>query len=903
MLVGREPEQRRVEQLIAAARIGHSGVLLVTGEPGIGKTALLEDAAARADGMRVLRASGAEAEADIAFGGLLQLLRPALGLLDQIPVPQSDALAAALALRPGSPGDRFAVGAATLSLLCRFAEEHPLAVLVDDLPRLDRPSAEALAFAARRLMADPVVFLATARTAEVDDLAAELPQLQLTGVELASAELLVASGAAGALAPELVTRLYQATAGNPLGLLELARDLPALEDRSPEAPLPLPATLAQAFSGRVRRLGGGARTVLLVAAAAGSDLRVLRRACEIMGVDVSRLAEAEATGLVRILDDRVDFRHPLMRSAAYDDAAPAQRRAVHRAVAEALPASDVDRRAWQLAESALGPDESIAALLTQTAERAVGRSAHAVAATAYERAARLSPDDHARLTRLTAAAESAWLSGSGDRAIRLLDAADGLRPSAAERTRLLRLRGSVAARTGSLVESRDILTAAAEAAGTEESIVLLADAVNACQYLGDAGSALRIAGRIEAALPDAETVRARAVGTLAAGMGRIFAATGGAAQVRTGVDLLASSADLADDERQLGWLILGMLWLRDSDNGEGLRRLVGGVRAQASVGWLPFLLFHLARDDATTRSWARAEATYSEGIRLARETGQTTELATCLAGLAWLQARQGRSTGCREGVDEAMRICVDRHIHLGRAWLLFALGELELGVGDPAAALEHLSQLDDFLAELGLGDPDLSPAPEVTEVLMRLGRREHALRVAEGYQERATAKGQPWALARAARSLGMCGPDADLDRHFQAALALHERTLDAYETARTQLAYGARLRRARRRLDARAPLRAALETFGELGAAPWADHAGAELEATGERVRRRTRAAADALTPQELQIAVQLAEGRTTREAAAALFLSPKTVEYHLRKVYTKLGIRSRAELAQSLPP
>ena len=894
---------------MAGARVGHSGVLLVTGEPGIGKTALLEDAAARADGMCVLRARGSEAESDIAFGGLLALLRPAIALLDQIPGPQADALAGALALRSGSPRsgtprDRFAVGAATLSLLCRFAEETPLAILVDDLPRLDKPSVEAVAFSARRLMADPIAVLATGRTDEVDDVASELPQLQLLGVELPAAVQMLSAATPGGMSAELVTRLHQATAGNPLGLLELARDLPRLEGNSPEAPVPLPAALTQAFADRVRRLGGDARTALLVVAAAGTDLRVTARACATMGVDVGLLAEAEGAGLIRILDDRADFRHPLMRSAAYGDAPSSQRRAVHRAVADAIPPRDIDRRGWHLAESVLGPDETVGALLTQIGDRAVGRSAHAVASTAYERAARLSPGDDARRSRLIAAAEAAWLSGSGGRASSLLDAAEAIQPTPSEHTRILGLRGWVAARAGSLAESRDILTAAAKTeTDADRSLILLADAVNACQYLGDAASALRLARRIEVTLPASSTVPARAVGTIAAGMGRILAAAGGSEQIRDGVDLLASAPDFEDDERRVGWLMLGLLWLRDSDTGDGLRRLVGGVRAKASVGWLPFLLFHLARDDATTTRWARAESTYSEGIRLARETGQSTELAVCLAGLAWLLGRQGRGAECRALVTEATQICAERQIHMGRTWLLFALGELELALGNPDAALRHFTALDGLLAQLSLGDPDVSPATELTEVLMRLGRSDEALEVAAGYQAAATAKGQPWACARAARSLGLSGSDADLDRHFLAALALHEHTLDVFETARTQLAYGARLRRARRRVDARPPLRAAVATFEELGASPWADQAVAELEATGEHAHRRARAAADALTPQELQIAVLLTEGRTTRSAAAALFLSPKTVEYHLRKIYTKLDIRSRAELARALPP
>jgi DNA-binding CsgD family transcriptional regulator len=274
----------------------------------------------------------------------------------------------------------------------------------------------------------------------------------------------------------------------------------------------------------------------------------------------------------------------------------------------------------------------------------------------------------------------------------------------------------------------------------------------------------------------------------------------------------------------------------------------------------------------------------------------------CLAGLAWLQARLGREAQCRALVAEALPICRARDIHIGRIWSLFALSELELGLGNPAAALAHLDELDTLLGTLELSDPDLSPAPERTDVLARLGRRDEAERVARDFLDAATAKGQPWAMARAERTIGILSGDADIDTHFEAALTFHANTLDGFETARTQLAYGARLRRARRRTEARPPLRAALATFEELRAMRWADHAAIELEATGETIRRREPSGLQTLTPQELQVSLLLAEGKTTREVAAALFLSPKTVEYHLRKVYTKLAIRSRAELADQLP-
>ncbi len=360
--------------------------------------------------------------------------------------------------------------------------------------------------------------------------------------------------------------------------------------------------------------------------------------------------------------------------------------------------------------------------------------------------------------------------------------------------------------------------------------------------------------------------------------------------------------DLLQDARVAPWLVLGPLFLRESETGRALvQTVVDGLRQRIVVGGLPFLLFHVARDQATTDRWDLAELTYSEGVHLAREAGHTCDLAACLAGLAWLEARQGRETRCREHAEEALRLCGRRHIALFQAWSLFAMGELELGLGHPDAAITRFGRLDGLLGELGFVDVDLSPAPELVEALVRVGRDDAAREAAARYADRAVDKGQPWALARAARGLALTCPDSQIDEQFDRAVDHHARTLDSFELARTQLAYGSRLRRARRRVDARPSLRASLTTFETLGAAPWADQAAIELGATGETARRRGVSAVDGLTPQELQVARMLASGRTTREAAAALFLSPKTVEYHLRHVYIKLDIRSRAELAAGL--
>jgi DNA-binding CsgD family transcriptional regulator/tetratricopeptide (TPR) repeat protein len=905
MLLGRERERSLIEGLMSGARVGQSAVLVLTGEVGIGKSTLLDGAAASATGMRLLQATGTESEAEVPFGALLQLLRPALVQLDRIPAPQAEALATALALRPGTGSDRFAVGAGTLSLLSRFAEDQPLAVLVDDAHLLDQPSAQALVFAARRLTADPVALLAAVRDGEPSPLLdAGLPVLSLGGLSpAASGKLVSASGRR--LGSSVAARLYEATGGNPLALLELADD-PALVDALPPgAPVPVPARLARAFARRADRLSAPARTALLVAAAAGDDLALIARACRLLDVDVATLDEAETAQLLTVTAGRVSFRHNLVRSAVWSEAPPGVRRTVHRALAAALPEDDVDRRAWHLGEAALRPDEDTARVLDAAAGRARDRSAHAVAATAFERAARLSPDPGDAVHRLVSAAESAWQAGLADQATDLLARASELPQPPALCVRATGLGGTIASRTGSVERARDELMAAAGGAGADPdtAILLLADAILACFFLADTATVAHAAKRIDRLVDRAVSEPARWVGAVAGGVAGVLTGHGGPDRIRRAVRLLERGAPRLRDPRLSPWLVLGVLFLRERGTGrEIVAAVVDDLRRRSDLGGLPYLLFLVARDQATGDRWDIAEVNYTEGVQLARETGSTSDLAACLAGLAWLQARQGREDACRAHAAEALEISGPRHLALFQVWSLSALGCLELGLGRPEAALIYLERLDALLTDLRLVDVDLAPGPELAEALVHLGRAEEAREQAVRYAARAADKGQPWALARAARTVALTCEDTDIDREFEGALDHHGRTLDPFELARTRLAYGARLRRARRRVDARVQLRAALTAFDALGAGPWADRAAVELRATGESAQRRQASSVNDLTPQELQIATMLAGGRTTREAAAALFLSPKTVEYHLRHVYLKLGVSSRAELSTRFP-
>ncbi len=907
MLVGRDAQLRLVEALVAAARVGRSGVLVVSGEAGIGKSALLEHASQVAGDVRLLRVTGSEAEQDVPFGGLSQLLRPTAADLDRLPPPQAQALGVALALRDGPAADRFAVGAAVLSLLTHYGEHRPLGVVVDDAHLLDAPSAEALVFACRRVLADSVFVLVAVRSGEPSPFtAANLPGMVLEGLDEDAVAALVRRHGEHA-GPGQVSTLHRLTGGNPLAVLELAGDPTRLPSPAPGAALPVPAVLTHWFGRRARDLGEQARTVLLLTAVAGGDRSVVTRAATALGLDPVVLTEAERVGLVTIGPDRVDFSHPLVRASVLALAEPDERRRLHTAVADAVPAHDLDRRAWHRSEATFGFDDAVADLMAAVARRAGDRGAHAVSAAAHERSALLSSDDHDRARRLLAAAEAAWRGGDGHRAVRTVTTALALDVSPSARAGGLQLAGEVAAMTGSLAEANRLFLAAADQVSDHDparAVRLWAEAVHACFLHGDAVAAGAVAASIQAQLRRPGVLSdpaATAVGTLAVGMAAVLAGRPGTDHVVRAVEQLHELTDDPDLVRPY-WLMQAVLWSRQAGSARALvDRVIEQSRARSAVGTLPLLLFGIARDGATTHHWAAAEADYDEAITLARELGHITELTMSLAGLAWLEARTGQAESCELHADETLRLCTDHEVGLARSWAEYALGELALVQGDVVTAVARLGDLERRHIALGMRDPDLSPAPDLVEALLRQGEVETAREVAASHRAAAEAKGMPWALARAARVEGLLA-DADcLDEPFERSLALHARTPDQFETARTQLTYGARLRRSRRRADARPVLRAALDTFERLGAGPWAATAAVELVATGESVHRRDAADRERLTPRELNIALLLAEGRTTRQAAAALFLSPKTVEYHLRHIYTKLDIGTRGELTQRL--
>ena len=576
MLLGRDSEREQIERVLERAQSGQSATLALVGEPGIGKTALLDHATECAVGMRVLRARGIESEAQIPFASLLELLRPALVMLKRIPEPQAVALEGAFALRAGPAQDRFAVGAATLSLIAAYAEDGPVAILVDDAHWLDGSSAQALLFAFRRLVADPIAVLIAVREGEPSLLdGADLPAMRLGGLTSDEAATLL-----GGLAPAAAVRLHGATAGNPLALIELAPDADAGDlALAPEgAPVLVSARISRAFLRRVDELDDTARDALvLVATSDSGDLPMLERAADRLEVDLAALSLAESAGLVTLRAGTVEFRHPLARSAIYADAPASQRRDAHRALAASLPDRDVDRRAWHLAEAAVGTDDSASAALEQAGVRSRDRSSYATAAAAFERAARLAADGERSARLLLEAAEAAWYAGLVDRAGQLLDEARGCAPDPATSVGIDQLSGHITLRRGPVMRGYEILTAAAARADPERAVAMLSEAAIACFSAGKPAEMLAAAERAHATLPDNPSIRARFMALTALGMAHVLGgdAAAGADAIHEAVELAGRSPGLGDDLQLLPWLTIGPIFLRETERRPAAARARG----------------------------------------------------------------------------------------------------------------------------------------------------------------------------------------------------------------------------------------------------------------------------------------------------------------------------------------
>lgn len=906
-LLGRHAERAQLSALVEGVRTGRSGSLLLYGEPGIGKTALLEDVVARAGRMPLLRANGVESETELPFSGLSQLLAPLANRLDELPPPQSVALAGALALGPPAPGDPLAVGVATLSLLALGAEDDGLLALVDDAHWMDAASLGALAFAARRLRAEGVGLLFSARTGMPSLLtSAQLPTLALGALTVASARELLARTAPG-LAPGVTTAILELAQGNPLVLLEVPRALSEdeLAGRRPlSEPLRAGVAVEHAFLRQIDAESDGVKRALLVAAAAEyEDGDVIRVALSPAGATAADLDRAERVGIIS-LEAGVRFRHPVLRASLYHSASSADRRVAHSALADTLEAQHEPHRvAWHRALAQATPDENVAGPLVTAAENARDRNAPAAAARALERAAELSPDPELRARRLLAAAENLILAGQVKRALELLEGALADTNDPDFRLDIQQVRGRTLAGTGEGLEAHALLTG--EARRVEGT-----DPKRAAQLHTEAWYGAMVSGRPREGLASGERAFELAQQSAqellpAAGL----ALAGGlihAGQARRGCEVLDESIRafeqldpvLAFQPLMAAASFVGVLG-REEEARETSIRLVRVFRALGAPGLLCLPLATLSHLEWRLGRWSEARLAGSEAVELGHSAGLEGFRLFALTGLARVEGSEGRSADCRAHGNEALDGSRQTGSETGIPYALAALVLGALGEAEVDEAVVLGTELARFYRERGYRSPGTFQwQGDVIEACVLSGRRDEAETLLGSFVEEAEATEHPWALAVSARCRGLLAGEDEFETVFAESLRLHEHVRMPFERARTELALGERRRRARRRADARGPLHRAALIFDSVGARPWAERTHAELRACGARHRRREPGVADELTPHELRVAHVIARGATNREAAAELFLSPKTIDFHLQQVYRKLGIHSRAELA-----
>jgi DNA-binding CsgD family transcriptional regulator len=901
-LAGRGPESARLDRLLADAQAGQSAALVLRGEPGIGKTALLGYAAERAAGFHVVRAAGAESEMELPFASLHQLCGPILGGLGRLPSPQRDALGTAFGLSSGAQPDRFLIGLAVLGLLSDTAEEQPLLCLVDDAQWLDRSSAQVLAFVARRLQAESVVLLFAEREpgepGKLDELAG-LPGLPLRGLPADGASELLASAISGPLDHRVQNRILAEAHGNPLALLELPHELSPAELAGGFG-LPLPGRIEESFLRRVQQLPPATQRLLLVAAAEPTgEPALLWQAAGTLGIPAEAAGPAQANGLLD-LGAQVAFRNSLLRSAIYRAAAADERRSAHLALAAATDAEiDPDRRAWHRAHATLAPDEDVADELERSAGRAQARGGLAAAAAFLERAAALTPDPGRRARRALYAARAKHLAGAPHEALKLLAAAAAGPLGDFDRAMLQRLRGQIAldARRGGdavplLIEAARQLEPLDPALARETHL----EALRAASITGRLGVGARAAAEAARRAPSPHGPP-RAVDLLLEGLAVRFT-DGYAASApalkralrevrdqgeRAGQDVRwpwtarRVAPDLFDDD---AWLALGT-------------RNVQIARAAGALAVLPLAMNYLATLrifegdlDAGAVLLEEAEAiAYATGaepivfgrLELAAFRGDEAQASVLI------EASEPAAIARREGV-------VLTFAEHGRAVLHNGLGHYQAAL-DPA---QSASAQDELMVSVW-------SLPELVEAAARCGRTDLAADALERLTERTQAAGTELALGIEARSRALLSDGEPAERLHREAIQRLGGTRMRSALVRAHLLYGEWLRRENRRGDARDQLRTAYEGFTAMGMEAFAERGRRELLATGETVRKREVQTRYEFTAQEVQIARLAGDGLSNPEIGAQLFLSTRTVEWHLRKVFSKLGISSRRELRRAL--
>ena len=907
-LRGRDGERAALDRLLDTVRRGKSRAFVLRGEPGVGKTALLDDAIGSAADLRVLRAVGVESEMELAFAALQQLCAPTLDRLARLPCPQQDALRVAFGLSSGEAPDRFVVGLAALSLLSEVAAERPVLCAVDDAQWLDEASALTLAFVARRLLAESVAIVFVTR--EPIEALNGLPELVIDGVDDDTARRLLARGIPAPLDERVRETIVAETRGNPLALLELPRGLTPAELAGgfalPDA-RPLADHIERSFLRRLQSLPLPTQRLLLTAAAEPvGDVTLLWRAAERLGVGADAVAPAETAGLIE-LGGRVRFRHPLVRSAIYRAAAPYDRREVHRALSEATdPEADPERRAWHRAHSAAGLDEAVAGELERSASRAQGRGGVAAMAAFLERAAALTPDPVRRGARALAAAQAKLDAAAPEAAYMLLATAELAPLDELQCARLARLRAQIAfaRRRGS--DAPPLLLDAAkrleplDAASARETYL---EALGAAIFAGreSAGAVVEAAEAARAATSGPEPPRP--VDLLLDGLATRFTEPYDQALplLRRALHAFAERADRDDDDLRCLWLACPItpeplapeLW-DDEKWHELASREVKLARDTGALAVLPIALTYRACVHVHAGEFAAASALIEEADAISEATGNPPLRYTSLILFAW----RGQEAAALRVIESSLQDATARGEGRAIGLAHYATAVLYNGLGrfqDALAAAQRACAYED----LGFYGWSLI---ELVEAGVRSNNREVASDALRQLEERTRAGGTDWALGIRARSQALLSDGKADEALYREAIDRLARSRIAVHLGRAQLVYGEWLRRENRRREARQQLHAAYKMFWDFGAEGFAERAHRELLATGETARKRAARTCDVLTPQEAQIARLARDGHSNPEIGAQLFISPRTVQYHLRKVFAKLDITSRNQLGR-IPP
>lgn len=875
---------------------------MLRGEPGVGKSALLREVLEGSHGVRVLRTRGIESESPLAFAALHRLIRPVSALVDSLPAPQARALKAVFgeAEPSGKPEDRFMVFLAVLSLLAELAEKEPVLCIIDDAHWLDEASAAALQFVSHRVEAERVALVFAARESGPRRFdSGELPSLQITGLDPVSAEALLRETSWSPVASEVSADLVRLTIGNPLALLELPEALSAGqlggESALPDH-LPLTDGVQKVFLDRCRGLPATAQSLLLVAAADDSgSLSTVRRAAALLGAGEEALEAAEQAGLLQANGPDIELRHPLVRSAVYAAALSPDRRRAHRALAQVLEGSgDTDRRIWHQAAALETPNKAVADDLAALAQRARRRGGHEAASATWARAATLTPDTATRAIRLYCAAEDAWLSGRPNKARSLAQEA---RPKTTDPLLLAdidRLRARIEWNTGSVQVGHGIMMRAARD-------VMPYDHLRARKMAMVATALTTVGGRSDANVEPAsfvpngwedEPVHLRCYSYLLLGLDKVAHD-----QMREAAPLLRTA--FAEVGHVEDWDLLantGIAAMHLGDDAAILEihgRLLARAREESALINILYALTRGTFANIGLGRWSIVDAEMAEALQLANGAGHPALTAmplACLALVAALRADpafQQHLTGLNQVMSSHRAGTVGLIVEDIARWA----GALAAGSQNPAGNFHKLQQLKSpVIKRLSVMDR--------IEAAHRAGQVQEGLEIVQEIEDFAAATGLEWARAAAEHGHALLGEPAGTSSHFEAALRYHAVHTRQFNRARTELAYGEYLRRSRRRVAAREYLRAALATFEDLNAKPWMDRCREELRASGETARKRDTSESATLTPQELQVAFYVRQGMSNKDVAARLFVSPRTIDFHLRNVFAKLGITSRAALA-----